>query len=247
MRLLRITRRSCSLKALQDIFFLVIDDAGYNLDQLQYFLDLQVPLTIAVLPQLGYSEQAAARIQAAGHEAILHLPMEAVSTVNPGPGAVYIDMTAEEIFHTVETNMQSLGIQVAGMNNHMGSKATANANVMNTVLEYIRDNGLFFLDSRTTGDSVINHITQELALPYIKRDVFLDNDTDKEAIHQSFQAGIEIARNEGFVIMIGHVWCQELAEVINEVYPTVEEQGFIFHPLSALYSGTYRNREEGNE
>lgn len=127
----------------------VFDDAGHNLEQLQYFLDLPFPCTIAVLPKLPNSRETARRIRAAGKELILHQPMQALNpNINPGDGAVKPGMDREEIKKIVASNVEEIG-PIAGMNNHEGSLITSDEKAMEAVLELCREKNIYFLDSRT--------------------------------------------------------------------------------------------------
>ncbi|WP_276324844.1 divergent polysaccharide deacetylase family protein [Treponema putidum] len=133
----------------------VFDDAGHNLEQLQYFLDLPFPCTIAVLPKLPNSRETAKRIRAAGKEVILHQPMQAVNpNIDPGEGAVRPGMNSEEIKKVVSSNVEEIG-PIAGMNNHEGSLITSDEEAMEAVLELCKEKNIYFLDSRTSSKSVV--------------------------------------------------------------------------------------------
>ncbi|MDR0465719.1 MAG: divergent polysaccharide deacetylase family protein, partial [Treponema sp.] len=127
----------------------VIDDAGNNLRELDPFLNISGPLTIAVLPGLPYSVEAAKRIRAAGKEVILHQPMEALGAQNPGPGAIYSGMSRQEIREILSRNVEEVG-PVTGINNHQGSLITMDREIMLVILDFCREHGIYFLDSRTT-------------------------------------------------------------------------------------------------
>ncbi len=132
---------------------IVIDDVGYNLSGLKAFLALPYPLAFSVLPDLPHSREAGRLIAAAGKELLVHLPMEPSSGSNPGPGAVLTAQSDEEIQGLSSQSLERLP-QAVGLNNHMGSRATADRRVMGVVLGFLRGRGLFFLDSRTTADTV---------------------------------------------------------------------------------------------
>jgi polysaccharide deacetylase 2 family uncharacterized protein YibQ len=210
---------------------LVLDDAGNNTDYLADYLAFPGPLTLAVLPQLDYSVESAVRAVAAGKEIILHLPMEAVGGMNPGPGAVNTSMSDREILVAVEENLSSVPGAV-GVNNHMGSAATADERVMEIVLAEVRRRGLYFLDSRTTAQTVAPRIAAYLDTPFVERDVFLDNERDREAILSSLSVALRLAAEQDTVVMIGHVTDGELASVLAEVYPVLEARGYRFGFLS---------------
>ncbi|MDR3335903.1 MAG: divergent polysaccharide deacetylase family protein [Treponema sp.] len=214
----------------------VIDDAGNNLRELEPFLRFPGPLTIAVLPGLPYSAEAARRIRAAGKEVILHQPMEALGGENPGPGALYSGMDDEEIRRIVNRNIDEIG-PVAGLNNHQGSKITGNEEAMEVILELCRERGIFFLDSRTTADTAAPNAAKKLGIKIGERDVFLDNVQEKTAMVNSVEAGLVRAENRGQSVMIGHTWSSELAEVLTSLYPKLIEQGYTFSTVSRYMKG----------
>jgi polysaccharide deacetylase 2 family uncharacterized protein YibQ len=216
---------------------LVMDDAGNNLHELDAFLAFPGNLTIAVLPGLPYSAEAARRIRAAGKEVILHQPMEAIGGQNPGPEAISTNMTDAEIRAIIEKNLAEIG-QVAGMNNHQGSKVTMDERVMEIILTICHDKGIYFLDSRTTADTVAPLIAGRKGTKIWERDVFLDNIQERSAMIRSFHDGLQKAEKKGGAIMIGHVWSSELAATLEELYPELIEQGFSLSTISKIMMGS---------
>ncbi|MCL1991881.1 MAG: divergent polysaccharide deacetylase family protein [Spirochaetes bacterium] len=214
----------------------VIDDAGNSLWELEPFLSFPGMLTFAVLPGLPNSAESARRIRAAGMEVILHQPMEAVGGQWPGPGAIFSDMSAEEVRAVLEQNLAEVG-PVVGMNNHMGSRITADEEIMEVVLSFAKENGIYFLDSRTTTATVSASLGRRMGIEVVERDVFIDNDPGREAMLSSITAGISFARIRGHVVMIGHVQSAALAPLLFELYDELVEQGFSFAPASSLFNG----------
>jgi len=139
----------------------VIDDVGYNLKQLQPFLDLPFKITFAILPGLAYTEEAAAMIHNAGKEYILHQPMDAVNGSDTGPGVIHKGMSVTE-------NLVPLPL-AAGINNHMGSAGTADKDLMVSLFTVLKGKGMFFLDSRTTSNSVGAEVAVQIGLPFAER------------------------------------------------------------------------------
>ncbi|MDR1029991.1 MAG: divergent polysaccharide deacetylase family protein [Treponema sp.] len=211
----------------------VIDDAGNNLKELEPFLRFPGPLTIAVLPGLPYSVEAARRIRASGKELFLHQPMEALGGQNPGPGAIYAGMPADTIRAVVKANLAEIG-PVAGMNNHQGSKITMDSQAMETILRICHEQGIYFLDSRTIADTVVPDVAKRLGIPIEERDVFIDNIQEKSAMIQYVQEGLRKAAWKGSAVLIGHAWSPELAALLDDLYPELVKQGYSFATISRL-------------
>ncbi len=210
----------------------VFDDAGHNLEQLQYFLDLPFPCTIAVLPKLPNSIETARRIRAAGKELILHQPMQAVNpNIDPGEGAVKPGMNREEIKKIVASNVEEIG-PIAGMNNHEGSLITSDKEAMEAVLELCREKNIYFLDSRTSSKSVVPQVAKKLNMSIWERAVFLDNKRDKAYMKKQIIDGLEIASQRGEAIMIGHVFTVDLAILLKEMYSDLTQEGYTFSTIS---------------
>ena len=211
----------------------VIDDAGHNEWQIEPFLSLPGPVTIAVLPGLPHTANVAAMVKAAGKELILHQPMEALGGLDPGPGAIRADMDDETIRAVIRGNLAQVPGAV-GVNNHMGSRATSDVRVMSTVLDETAANGLYFLDSLTTGDSVVHSVASLMRQSAWERSVFLDNTPDRASILNYIAEGTKIAEKRGYAVMIGHVWSSELAQTLADLYPQLLEQGFSLSTISKI-------------
>jgi polysaccharide deacetylase 2 family uncharacterized protein YibQ len=203
----------------------IIDDAGNNLQELEPFLRLSAPLTIAVLPGLPHSAEAARRIRAAGKEVFLHQPMEAIGGQNPGPGAIYTGMSTAEIVAILSKNIAEIG-PIAGMNNHQGSKITMDRQIMETVLSFCREQGICFLDSRTSAETVVPAVARKLGIKIGERNIFIDNDQSRPAMNRSIENGLERASQTGSALMIGHTWSPELAPLLAELYQKFIAQGY---------------------
>jgi len=216
------------------VLVFVFDDAGQNMKQLQPFLDLPFPVTVAVLPGLPYSAQAAEAVRAAGKELILHQPMQAQNlSVNPGPGAIYPDTALSLIRGIILANLAEIG-PVVGMNNHEGSLITESAEMMDSVLDICRENGIYFLDSRTTAASVAMPVSLQKAMKIWERDVFLDNTQNRTDILNELDRGLDIAARKGHAVMIGHVWSNDLARILSDLYPELVAKGYSFSTISRM-------------
>jgi len=211
----------------------VIDDAGNNLHELEPFLRIPGPLTIAVMPGLPYSAEAARRIRAAGKDVILHQPMEAIGAQNPGPGAIYSGMSEAEVRAILSRNIAEVG-PVAGINNHQGSKISMDDEIAQIILKFCAEHGIYFLDSRTTAETVFPIYAQRLGMKIAERNVFLDNEQDRNSMLRYISSGLTIAQRNGSAIMIGHVWSPELAPLLTEQFPILTIQGYTIKTVSGM-------------
>jgi len=212
---------------------IVLDDVGYDMKLLETFLRIPIPLTYAILPGLRDTKDSARILNARGVETILHLPMENVAGTYPGPGTLFDTMADEELLAVLQEDIEQVP-GISGMNNHMGSKGTQDERIVQIVLDYGRSRGLFFLDSRTTSDTLVPFVAEKLQVPILERHVFLDNERETEAIRLALEEGLKSAEARGYAVMIGHVWSQELADIIFDLYPEILERGYEFTTLAQL-------------
>lgn len=211
----------------------VVDDWGYNSAAARQLLSYPLPLTIAVLPHLPDSTHIALTAAERGHDVILHQPMEPIdSTLDPGPGAIYLDMAGEEIAEQLRANLHHLP-GVVGVNNHMGSRATSDERVMEYVFGILKEKGLFFLDSYTINTSIAGQAAQRSGVPYAVNDLFIDNTNDEEYITQQIRQGIQLAQRRGRAIIIGHVRTRTAA-ALWRMLPEIVESGVRLVPVSDL-------------
>jgi uncharacterized protein len=209
----------------------VIDDAGYSMKELEAILELPFPLTVAVLPGLPNSEKAARAVRAAGKELILHQPMAAVGGQDPGPGALRLGMGRAEVERIVEADLATVPGAV-GVNNHMGSAVTPDAEIMDAVAAVAKRRGIYYLDSRTTSDTAIQVAARREGIRYWERDVFLDNSPDRASIMQAVREGAKRSAKDRPAVMIGHVWSAELAQTLTDLYPQLVAEGFTLTTIS---------------
>lgn len=216
--------------------YFVIDDVGNNLFQLKPFLDLPMKITFAVLPGLKYTGEAIDLIRAAGKDYIIHQPMEAVGGQNPGPGVLRIGMTQDEVRTIVTDNIKDY-YDIKGMNNHMGSAGTADYELMSFLYNVLKEKKMSFLDSRTTSKSVGRDLAKEVGIPFAERSIFLDNSKERQSILEAVENGLDISEKKGHAIMIGHIWTEELADILLELYPSLLENNYVLNNLTQLFTG----------
>lgn len=212
---------------------LVIDDLGRSLDDLQAIEDLGVPVTYAVLPFEEHTAQVVSELRQRDAEILLHLPMEpAASEKDPGPGALRLGMTPDQLRQSTLAALQAVPGAV-GVNNHMGSGLSADEPSMRTILGVLSTRGLFFLDSRTSAQSVGYRVATRLGLPAAERQVFLDPDPSPEAIRNQFYRLLGLARTRGAAVAIGHP-LPETLEILAQEVPKARDLGYEFVPVSYL-------------
>jgi len=187
---------------LNGVIAFVIDDVGNNSKALEQSLMIKRPVTYAVLPKLELTGKLAEILHDDGHVIILHQPMASVKGIYPGPGYIEKEMDDERIIALLEENFSELPWS-QGMNNHMGSATTADEHKMEIVLKYLKQNNFFFLDS-VTGKTVCSQVADKIGYPIYKRDVFIDNKSDKDYINNQIDQLVTISLKYGEAIGIGH-------------------------------------------
>lgn len=198
---------------------IVIDDMGPDLGKLRELFEAGGPITIAIMPNQRYSAETAREAVKKGWDVILHLPMEPkdLAENDPGEDALLVAMSREEIEAMLRKDLSSVP-NVIGVNNHMGSKFTEDETRMRMVFEILKKRSIFFLDSRTSPDSVAGRLAREMGLPSAERSVFLDNTRDVEYIKGQIRELVYIASRKGAAIGIGHPY-PETIEALKETLP----------------------------
>ncbi len=172
---------------------------------MEWFERHRYPLNAAVLPFLPFSEESARRLSAAGVEVLCHLPMqpEDPDLTPPGPGAILFGTGEPDLKAAVARALDAIPF-ARGFNNHMGSALTADRLYMRWVLEAARGRVDYFLDSRTTADTVAEAVGNDLGFPVLRRHVFLDDRVEPAAIRRQLNAAVEAASRHPWAVAIGH-------------------------------------------
>ena len=214
---------------------IIIDDFGYRNDKVSDgFLSLGANLTFAVIPGHKYSKSFAKKAFKKGYEVIVHMPMEShVSSSGEEDFILNTDMTSSEIESRMEKVITHLP-QAVGMNNHQGSKATENKRVMNVVGSVLKKYGKYFVDSRTTPESLAESMMMSLGVNTTNRDVFLDNEADSYLINKQLDQLISTAQHKGSAIGVGHARPMTL-QVLQKRIPELKKAGFEFKFVSSRY------------
>lgn len=216
---------------------IVIDDFGYNLNNLDALFKIKLPVTLAILPNLKYSRQVLAEAKRHRYETILHIPMEPKlgaedNQIKLEQKTILVKMSREEILETLRQAIESMpGIK--GISNHMGSKATSDYRTMKIILSELKKENLYFLDSLVTNRSLCRRISREIGIGFAERDVFLDGKVDPQYIRNQFKRLIEIAKEKKKAVGICH-YRQITISVLKEMMPYFRRQGVKFVFLSEL-------------
>jgi len=201
---------------------ILLDDAGQKIQLVPYATSLPKAIGVAVLPFLPYSTESAVAVHEAGHEVWLHLPMEAVGDNDPGPGALMVGMSDDELHDAVFMAINNIP-NLVGVNNHMGSLATANLKMMTWVMQDLAAMDLAFLDSRTTVKTVAEEAARAQGVKTGRRHVFLDNERSEDAIRAQLEEAVYRAKTEGEIIAIGHL-TEVTVKVLSEELPKLRKR-----------------------
>ena len=215
---------------------IVIDDLGNDREAVERIARWPHAVAGAVLPGLPGSVYSARRLAGSGKEVLLHLPMEpdGYPEVRPGPGVILRSDTDERITQIVTDDLASVPGAV-GVNNHMGSAATADARVMRAVVRVLAQRGLFLLDSRTTESTVARRVADEASLPAVSRRVFLDAGTTDRAIERAYRDLLARAKQDGSALAIGHPHPRTL-DLLERELPRLADQQVRLVRVSTLVS-----------
>ncbi len=210
----------------------VIDDLGLNRRGTAALNRLRAPLTLAFLPYATDLERQTQAARAAGHELLVHVPMEPRSRDWPGPNALTSQLGPAELISRLRSNLRSFRGFV-GINNHMGSLLTADPVSMDILMAELRQRDLLFLDSRTTSDSVAAREAERMGVPSAERDVFIDNDLDVQSVLRELTHAEHIARHKGHAVALGHPHDVTI-EALKRWLPSLDARGIALVPISAI-------------
>lgn len=204
---------------------LIIDDGGYNTDKFKKMLGMGRPITFAILPNTPRGREVALMAHRDGGEVMLHLPMEPkeeemysleVDTVLTG-------MKPAEIQRILRDDLEQIPF-VRGVNNHMGSKATEDPKVMQALMAALKKDGLYFIDSHTSPQSLGPEAARKAGVAFWQNDRFLDREKNLEKIKKAIRLAMRKAKKEGRAVAIGHPH-PLTAQAIREMIPELEKEG----------------------
>lgn len=211
---------------------IVLDDWGYNLNNIPVLERIKSPLTLAVLPNLQYSREVSEEAHRRGFEVILHLPAQPHENYPLEQNTVLVSMDERAIRSIVSKDLESIAF-AKGASNHMGSKATEDYAAMGAVFKELKKRRLYFLDSFVTPKTICPELARKIKLRFAKRDIFLDNSEEPAYIKGQVNKLKRKALMYGSAIGIGHDRRATL-EVLQEVIPELEREGYKLVYLSEL-------------
>jgi len=219
---------------MRGVIGLIIDDFGYRNDHVSNgFLNLSGKLTYAIIPGHEYSQLFSKKAYDAGYEIIVHMPMENIGkTYGEEEYALMSYFQDDEIKDRINSAFDQLPESI-GLNNHQGSRGTADSRVMTLLAGVIKEKKKFFIDSRTTSNSLAETTMRKYNVATNKRDIFLDNELDEEIINTQLLKLAELSEEKGIAIGIGHVKPQTLSVLEREI-PVLQKKGFRFEFVSRL-------------
>ena len=212
---------------------IVIDDMGMDKNRSARVITMNGPLTLSFLTYATELRRQTAAARAAGHELLLHVPMEPLGrNVDPGPNVLSGDVDAGELGRRLDWGLSRFDAYV-GINNHMGSRFTADRAAMTVLMKVLKRRGLLFLDSRTTAATVGGALARRFGVPFAERNIFLDDENDAAAVVARLREVEALARRKGYAIAIGH----PRDATLNALAPwlaDIESRGFVLAPLTAV-------------
>ena len=212
---------------------IVIDDLGQDMERTRAVLALPYPLTFSVLPHLPASRETSAAAALAGREVMLHLPMEPIGDrISPGEGAILVGMRAPEVTRTVDADLDSVP-NAAGVNNHMGSRATSDPALMAAVMKELAARRLYFIDSRTASSTIALDAARQAGIPAFYRSVFLDDTESVDYTLSQLRAFRGVVERQGRALAIGHPHPTTIV-ALGKFLPELEHDDIELVPASQL-------------
>lgn len=227
------------------IVVIVMDDLGNNQSVGMRALDLQGNLTYAILPNTPSAGVLARYAHAHGKEVIVHAPMASVHRLNPGPGALSDKLGHSEFLATVRGNIRAIPY-ARGLNNHMGSALTPIPEFMGLLMAVVAENDLYFIDSRTSANTVAARVAEHFQIKNLSRDVFLDHDPSLAAIDAAFQRLLTLARRNGIAVGTAHPYPTTL-KYLETALPELHANGQVrllsgSEAIAALYDDKHGDK-----
>lgn len=219
---------------------IIIDDLGYNANRVDTILSWEQALTLSFLPDAPLSPRLSRKAALAGNEVMLHMPMEAGGE-STHHDVLHTAMNSDELTERIQAALRSIP-DANGLNNHRGSMLTADERAMRSLMQILKDRGnLYFVDSRTTKETVAERIAREYEVPTTRRRIFLDNERDPAEIRRQFDRLIDDALIRGYSLGIAHPHPETL-QVLAESLPELQARGCHLVPVSTLIENSKSRR-----
>lgn len=217
---------------------IVVDDFGAQNDNLlDDFCKLDPNVSFAILPDQKFSKLVMNKAVKAGHETLIHIPMEPISYPqnNPGNHAIYVHLSDKEIRRRMERFIKQFPLCV-GANNHMGSLVTTDENVMRNVLAVLKKHNLYFVDSRTSQSSVAYKVAKSMMIPTFENHMFLDTPfISEKTLKRKIQQLKAISKNNNKILVITHCATRDRYDFLSKFLQQIEELNFELVPVSKLF------------
>ena len=210
---------------------IIIDDIGYRHTDASV-LSLPTNITLSVLPFTPLGKELAQKGHAKGHEIMLHLPMQALNSKALGEGGLTNQMSEQQTKQHVLKAISAIPF-AKGANNHMGSLLTQLEDPMLWVMQSLKQQDLYFVDSMTTRFTKAREQASLVGVPTMKREIFLDNDLHPKALEKQFKRMIAEAKTQGYIVAIAHPYPETLA-FLQQNLPRLNSAGIRLVPTSAL-------------
>ena len=237
-------------KKYRAVIAIIIDDIGYRMSDIKRFSSLPYPVTLSVIPFTPFDITSAKLAHQHHKPVMLHIPMEPNHTSEiieklekKTKGMLFTYMDRRTIINKLSAELKRVPYAVAA-NNHMGSKFTSYERGMKVVLQFLYQNGLFFVDSKTTGKSVSCKLGKKLGWPVLKRDVFLDNTKNERYILNQLQELAKIALKKGYAIAIGHPHISTYRALVKGL-PKLDKMGVKVVPIKRIFQGVLNGEFAG--
>lgn len=212
---------------------IVIDDLGLDRPRTERVIGLPAAVTLSFLAYAGDLPQLTAQARRRGHELLVHVPMEPIDpAIDMGPNGLTVNQPRAEVLRRLDWDLGRFQGYV-GINNHMGSRFTGDAQAMRWVMQELKARGLMFLDSRTIAASIGANAAATVGVPFAQRDVFLDDDRSASAVEQRLKRVETIARKKGTAIAIGHPHDATIDALIGWI-AKLPREGIVLVPLTDI-------------
>ena len=212
---------------------IVFDDLGIDRSRTLRAIKIPGPLTMSFLTYADQLKEQTEAARSAGHEIWMHVPMEpSKATIDPGPKVLLTGSDPTELIKNLTWSLNRFDKYV-GINNHMGSRFTANLAEMHVVMAELKRRGLAFLDSVTSRQSQARLAASTTGVDFATRNIFIDHQNDLTIIRQQLSKIENLARKQGYAIAIGHPRDKTL-EAIKPWLKTLNYKGLMLVPVSTL-------------